>query len=111
MGRGRKDTEHPGGNKMKIDQTDNEAYNKEMFNTIVEDVRELVSRDAAWAQEFFMGLYAGDSLIRFHHTLGREIRNKYRLWEPDMREGIGNIHPDDYSMMVIEEVWKRGYKE
>ena len=43
-------------------------------------------------------------LVQYHHTLGRYIRNKYDLWGTNMPEN--GQHPDDYSMEVIELVWR-----
>ena len=55
-------------------------------------------------------------LITLHHTLGRYIRNEYKLWtyewEPEMKmmEGIevdcSPNHPDARSMNIITELWK-----
>lgn len=41
-------------------------------------------------------------LTQYHHTLGRDIRNKYGMWELHSTE----THPDDTSMEVIEIVWR-----
>lgn len=54
-----------------------------------------------------------EDLIAYHHTLGRSIRNEFKLWErewkPDVRNGVdwSPDHPDALSMCVIEEVWNR----
>lgn len=54
-----------------------------------------------------------DDLISYHHTLGSQIRNEYKLWnvkwEPELIEGIDYSpnHPDSISMNIIIEVWKR----
>lgn len=53
------------------------------------------------------------NLIAYHTTLGRSIRNEFKLWErewvPDIREGVDHSedHPDRISMRVIEAVWDR----
>lgn len=53
------------------------------------------------------------NLIAYHTTLGRSIRNEFKLWErewvPDIREGVDHSedHPDQISMKVIEAVWDR----
>ena len=53
-----------------------------------------------------------DDLISYHSTLGREIRNHFKLWVnyvPEMysdEDGLDN-HPDEISMQVIKEVWKK----
>lgn len=52
-------------------------------------------------------------LVMYHGTLGRTIRNEYKLWDtswtPDIRDGVDYAfdHPDQVSMRVIGEVWER----
>jgi hypothetical protein len=54
-----------------------------------------------------------EDLHRFHHTLGQNIRNEFRLWEqpwePDLVGGVDMSpdHPDALSMRIIQEVWRR----
>ena len=54
-----------------------------------------------------------EKLIMYHKSLGKSIRNEFKLWEtewkPSIRDGIDYSpdHPDQVSMRVIEEVWKR----
>jgi len=56
---------------------------------------------------------AEDRLHQYHHSLGRQIRNHFQLWniswEPELVEGVdvSNEHPDAISMEVIREVWRR----
>lgn len=60
------------------------------------------------------GLLGGtkEDLIKFHHTLGQDIRNNFELWRctwyPEIVDGVDMSpeHPDAVSMTVIEEVWK-----
>lgn len=44
-----------------------------------------------------------DELIKFHHSVGQDIRNAFGLW----LDGNPNvlIHPDDTSMEVLELMW------
>lgn len=57
-----------------------------------------------------------DNLFRYHHTLGRSIRNTFELWSmewvPELINGVDHSpnHPDQVSMRVIEEVWERARK-
>lgn len=57
-----------------------------------------------------------DDLVMYHHTLGRSIRNTFELWsitwEHEIKGGVdcSPNHPDQISMRVIEEVWKRARK-
>lgn len=54
-----------------------------------------------------------DDLVRYHDSTGREIRNRFKLWErkwtPDVRNGIDHSpeHPDNISQEVLEAVWER----
>ncbi len=55
-----------------------------------------------------------DELIMYHGTLGRNIRNCFRLWETEWTPEIDDSgadcspdHPDARSMKLIEEVWRR----
>lgn len=51
------------------------------------------------------------NLVQFHHTMGREIRNRHAFytqpWEPEIEYGIdvSPFHPDAISMAIITEVW------
>jgi hypothetical protein len=58
---------------------------------------------------------AYDDLIQFHFSWGMGIRNSTGLWSGNdalnrscaqLRGGSEKIHPDDVSMIVIQEVWK-----
>lgn len=52
-------------------------------------------------------------LIKYHHGLGRQIRNEFGLWElswePKIENGVDASpdHPDAISMRIIESVWER----
>lgn len=54
-----------------------------------------------------------EKLVKYHTSLGRSIRNEFKLWDrewkPDIRAGVDYSpdHPDQISMRVIEEVWNR----
>lgn len=55
-----------------------------------------------------------DDLIMYHSSLGRAIRNEFKLWEiewvPIIDEtgaDISPAHPDARSMLIIKEVWRR----
>lgn len=53
-----------------------------------------------------------DDLTMYHHSLGRMIRNEFKLWEntweEDIRDGVDYSpdHPDQLSMTIIEKVWE-----
>jgi len=50
-------------------------------------------------------------LYDYHHSLGRDIRNHFKLWDtnwiPEIVEGVdfSENHPDAISMEVIKQVW------
>lgn len=52
-----------------------------------------------------------NELIAYHHTLGRHIRNTYKLWEkehtPVIIDGVdcAEDHPDAISMRIIEKLY------
>ena len=49
-----------------------------------------------------------DQLIEFNFGWGQGIRNYYRLWHnKPLVKTIGKEHPEDASLLVIEEVWKQ----
>lgn len=93
-----------------------------MTQTVNDIIKEVHKETALWSEEeqedFFLSPIRGDSLIRYHSTLGMYIRNKYNLWQipwtPELRNGVdySPYHPDSVSQTIIEEVWKLGiYKE
>lgn len=43
-------------------------------------------------------------LIRYHHSIGRDIRNHYNLW--GMRI-YSKEHPDAVSMRIMNKVWEK----
>lgn len=53
-----------------------------------------------------------ENLYKFHHSLGRNIRNEFKLWENEWKPEIVNgvdispDHPDAISMEVITKVWE-----
>ena len=52
-------------------------------------------------------------LIGMHFGLGMWVRNNLGLWQGNdalmqsIRKRDPGIHPDDVSMLIIEDVWKR----
>ena len=54
-----------------------------------------------------------EELISYHTTLGRKIRNEFKLWDiewkPEIKNGVDYSpnHPDQVSMKVIETVWEK----
>ena len=60
----------------------------------------------------FLATRSKESLIEFHHTVGREIRNEHKLWDrkwtPQIEGGcdVSDEHPDAVSMAIIERLWE-----
>lgn len=57
-------------------------------------------------------------LIMFHFSLGLYIRNNFGLWKGNRellqyisKSDFPFVHPDDASMIIIEELWKRLRKD
>jgi len=54
-----------------------------------------------------------DSLVKYHDSLGRMIRNEFKMWDNDWKPLIVNgvdhspEHPDQRSQRVIEQTWER----
>lgn len=56
-----------------------------------------------------------EALIRYHHGLGRAIRNNFGLWREnyELLESCMQIrphqdfHPDTVSMIIIEKTWEK----
>lgn len=54
-----------------------------------------------------------DSLAKYHGSLGRMIRNEFKMWDADWRPDIINgvdvspDHPDQRSQRIIEYCWDR----
>ncbi|RWZ84364.1 MAG: hypothetical protein EO766_17240 [Hydrotalea sp. AMD] len=82
----------------------------EQIKEIIQKLYEQLKNDS----EFFE--LEKEELIKFHHTLGRHIRNEYDLWsipwEPVIIDNCdySPFHPDQVSMTIIEQVWELGQK-
>ena len=94
---------------------DDKYMTDKRFNAIVRAVhKELLNAPEAKRDEFLSANWGNHTLVEYHHTLGRHIRNKYKLWtykhEPEIIDGVDHspFHPDNISGKIIEEVWKLG---
>ncbi len=49
-----------------------------------------------------------EDLIKFHLSLGNDIRNRCGLWDgnQDLMKDAGESHPDEVSMKIMEVVWE-----
>ena len=83
--------------------------------TFDEQVEEVLSwfKKAPKEEQLSFKSVAKDKLVGYHHTLGRSIRNRLRLWDNKWDHEIINgidyspNHPDAVSMRIIETVWER----
>jgi len=54
-----------------------------------------------------------EDLILYHHNIGMQIRNKFKLWESDnlkLKKELNldeGAHPDEVSQAIIVEFWKQ----
>ena len=49
-----------------------------------------------------------DAMIQYHHTLGRQVRNSFGLWQGNqaLLDACGESHPDDASGKILEALWE-----
>lgn len=79
---------------------------------IINELLEMFYKDTAENRSVFFNT-PFDDLVAYHSSLGRQIRNMYRLWEqewtPVLENGVdvSQFHPDAVSMRIIEDVWVR----
>ena len=89
--------------------------------------REMINEAYSWFEqetEQFKSIFVSctkEQLIQYHTTLGRAIRNRFKLWELDWKpeyKMVGSIqydvspnHPDAISMRIIEAVWEKAKEE
>lgn len=65
------------------------------------------------SQQFDFKTCTEVDLITYHDSVGRDIRNIFGLWEkswiPVIVDGtdVSEEHPDQISMYIIKEVWRR----
>lgn len=84
-----------------------------MFEDMVTQVTTLLNKDTLKEIKKEFVNTPKNKLVKFHSTLGRTIRNEFKLWEtewkPEIRDGVDYSpdHPDQLSMRVMEEVWEK----
>lgn len=81
------------------------------YEDIVNEVQGWFKKATAEEQKQFLDC-PKEKLIGYHDTLGRDIRNEFKLWHtnwtPELDEkgcDCSPFHPDQISMSVIEDVW------
>jgi hypothetical protein len=82
------------------------------FDDIVAEVSDWLQKESTEVLSEFLNTKEKD-LISYHTSLGRKIRNEFKLWElnwtPEIVDGvdISQDHPDAISMRVIETIWNK----
>ena len=83
------------------------------FDQMVDEVERWLNETPEHAREAFKKV-SEDELVMFHSSVGRRIRNHFRLWEVGHEPQIDDRgvdcapdHPDQISMNVIKAVWQR----
>lgn len=46
-----------------------------------------------------------EEMIKYHHSIGRWIRNTFKLWFED-NPTLNGKHPDDVSGEILEGIWE-----
>lgn len=86
------------------------------FNHMVSVVEKWIKKSKIEDRNTFVST-PKEKLVRYHGTLGRDIRNEFKLWDADWTPKIVNgvdcspNHPEQISMRIIEEVWSRAKNE
>jgi hypothetical protein len=80
---------------------------------IVEDLFEHFNEQDGYIQESFKSTKK-ENLIGLHHTLGRHIRNEYKLWDrtwvpllDQYKVDVSPDHPDAISQRIIEKLHEK----
>ena len=83
-----------------------------MQQEIVEEVIQWLSEAPDKEVEEFINS-SREGLIVYHSTLGRDIRNHFKLWrypwKPELDDqgvDVSPYHPDQVSMQIITKVWE-----
>ena len=86
---------------------------KEIPQTIEEAIEKLISTLPINEKRKIANMNFID-LSDLHFSLGMGIRNEFHMWQNDLLiksceefAGTDNLHVDNASMIIIEEVWKR----
>jgi len=84
-----------------------------MFEDMVNEVVQLLCKETLKEIKKEFVNTPKKQLVKFHGTLGRTIRNEFKLWEtnwtPEIRDGVDYApdHPDQLSLRVMQEVWEK----
>jgi len=81
-----------------------EVIEEKAFMTVDEIVADLKNNMDDKGIEAWTSIKKED-LIKLHSTVGRTIRNTYRLWEVNHPAVPEWVHPDEASMKIMEKFW------
>lgn len=83
---------------------------------IIEEIYSWLEGEPDYVRDAFVSSSKSE-LIQYHSTLGRSIRNRFKLWETKWEPIVEQIdgievdaspyHPDQVSMRIIEAVWEK----
>lgn len=80
-------------------------------NTLKE-VLDIIISEISLLDKTYIKKTKEDDLIQFHSDIGRQIRNRFLLWDGNimLAKDMGlpkDTHPDEVSMEIIKALWKR----
>lgn len=85
-------------------------FDKKHPRTLVDAVRQIINN---LEPDEIECIEAESSMAPFHHTVGRSIRNGWKLWDPatelvaHFEEFYMISHPDDISGIILDSVYSQ----
>ena len=80
--------------------------NQNDFHTLESVVSDMLNRMSNESIQVLRETEKKD-LIGYLHTVGRFIRNEYKMWHnTELIKDCDADHPDDASMIIIETIWE-----
>lgn len=81
------------------------------FLSFDEIVEKLLNEMEEESKEVLLTVEKKEDLIQFHSGVGMHIRNDFKLWHEDnpytdASDAEGLLHPDQFSMAIIEKLWE-----
>ena len=87
--------------------------NQKQWPTTIDEAVGVIIASLSDEDKALIAAMPESELIGMHFGLNMWIRNNLSLWQGNLalmqafRKRDPGIHPDDVSMLIIEEVWKR----
>jgi len=86
-----------------------------VFPATVEEAVQRLHANMSLNDEIALASMKEEDLIDAHIALAYHIRNEFGLWRGNetllescrIKSGIGNLHVDDASMVIIKELWEK----